>query len=237
MSAESYNKAQMDSGSLTPEMISELGRFWQENHPPLTVDGYIGPSTQASLRLVLDADEDQGRTSWDPFQGPVTRRPANRSEVYEIFGDPGAGVVDRSWVRENIVELHGQNGLPGVPEHLYIPVNRRIEPNFREGLRRACAASPYVIKRFGVFVFRHQRHNPSRPLSYHAWGIAGDVNPDDNRAILFDTTPPEPWSESWMRIWPNGVDRNFVAAMESCGFVWGGRWLKFKDPMHFQFVG
>ena len=51
MSAEDYNKRQMESGQFTDEMIAQLVTAWQKGHE-LDPDGYCGPDTQWSL---LDA--------------------------------------------------------------------------------------------------------------------------------------------------------------------------------------
>ncbi len=237
MSAESYNRREMDAGDLTWEMITKLGRHWQETHG-LKADGYIGPSTQSSLMPPEPPKPPPSDVVWTPWDGPLRSQPRSRTEVYEMFGNPGVGDADQAWVRENIIECHGNTRLPGVPSKWYVKLNKHIEPYAREALRRASISSAYEIERFGGFVFRHQRHDSSQPLSYHSWGICFDVNSSDNGAKSYKAgEAPVPWSAEWMRIWPKGVDEAFVLAMESCGFSWGGRWSTFVDPMHFQFTG
>ena len=63
---------------------------------------------------------------------------------------------------------------------------------------------------------RHQLSDPSRPLSLHAWGLALDINPDENPYGVESTLNPK-----------------LVEIFETYGFEWGGRW-KTPDPMHFQ---
>ena len=174
-----------------------------------------------------------GWPRWDdgPLAGVTIR---NRADMYRVLGNPGAGMADRQWERANIVELHGTNAMPGVPGRWYFKTHRLIEPNMREAFRRVAIACPeYRIERAASYVFRHMRHDPSMPLSDHAWGAAVDVDPALNRAMTFvKGKGPKPWSPAWMKFWPDGMPRGFVAAFKSCGFQWGGDWTGFVDPMH-----
>ncbi len=169
----------------------------------------------------------------EPFEGPVPI-PTSRWEVYETFGDPGPVKLDRRWERRNMVLARN---LPIARGRLYC--HRLAEPFIREALRRASLLLPgYVAAaKVGCFAYRHQRHDPRRPLSYHAWGIAIDVDPASNRArYLRAGKRPEPWSEGWTALWPSGIPELVVRAFESVGFSWGGRWRRFVDPMHFELV-
>lgn len=242
---ENYNQEQINNGNFTIEQITELVRFWQENHE-LTIDGFCGPDTRASIDTLLMpiAAPDE----WDDWQGSIEDQPSSRQEVYGLFGNPGSGSLSKRWYRDNIVELHSNNGnrLPGAPSHQYIHLNKKVEPYVREALRRAQITAPeFVITRIGSFNFRHIRHDKRQPLSMHSWGIALDINPTENRGKVFKRgDAPEPWSPEWMAIWPSSVPEAFVKAMRSCGFAWGGDWdgdglasdHKFIDPMHFEWV-
>ena len=97
-------------------------------------------------------------------------------------------------------------------------------------------------------MLRHIRHDSANPLSLHSWGVAIDIDPARNKArTVLRGRAPVPWSDEWMDAWPSGVDKDFVTAMESVGFTWGGVWGKlggdfaeraarasFLDPMHFE---
>jgi hypothetical protein len=233
--AIAYNKAQMAEGNFTDEMIVALVAAWQAMHE-LLADGFCGPATQASLTTAIDDYYAAPPPKWPPFDGPLAYVPKDRAEVYKVFGDPGSSAVDGAWEKANIVTVRD---LPGVPSKWYFSVNKNVEPYLREGLRRARLASPeYQIVRAASFVFRHMRHDPKMPLSYHSWGIAADFDSDLNFSKTFATgQTPEPWSPEWMKIWPKGLPKPWVEAMESVGFIWGGRWKGYVDGMHFQFVG
>jgi hypothetical protein len=245
MSAESYNEKQLADGNLTWEQITALGKLWQAIHG-LAADGYIGPNTQASIQAAITPPPHVPDADWELWDGPLIRQPKNRTEVYSLFGNPGTGTVNALWKAQNIRELHGVDRLPGVPDKWYVKLHKDVEPYAREGLRRCQISSTYEIARFGGFVFRHIRHDPDRPLSYHSWGIAFDVDADLNFSRRFSKgASPKPWSPEWMAIWPRGVDEEFVNALASCGFRWGGDWdgdrdagdHTYIDPMHFEWVG
>ena len=233
--AIAFNKLEMAAGRFTDEMIAVLVSAWQGTHS-LVADGCCGKATQASISTLIDNRTEAPPAVWPKFDGPLTVNPQNRSEVYKVFGDPGSSSVDGAWYKANIVTVRD---LPGVPSKWYFEVNKQVEPYMREGLRRAKLAVPsYQIDRAASFVFRHERHDPSMPLSYHSWGIAADIDPDLNFSKTFASgKTPAPWSPEWKAIWPKGLAQPFVEAMESVGFQWGGRWRGFVDPMHFQMVG
>jgi hypothetical protein len=121
-----------------------------------------------------------------------------------------------------------------------------VEPYLREGLRRAQLSAPdYHVLRIGGFVFRHIRHDPSRPLSMHALGCAFDIDAKVNYARTFKRgETPEAWSEEYYKIWPRGVPAAWVQAMASVGFTWGNDWdedgstadHRWLDPMHFEWI-
>jgi hypothetical protein len=170
------------------------------------------------------------------FTGPLDRFPVDRTDVYRIFGNPGTGKVDPKWFKANIVEFQGKRAIPGIPPRWYFQCHRLAEPYVREGFRRfRLTGSDYVVERVGGFNFRHQRNDPSRPLSYHSWGIAIDINSSAN-AGWYVKSPPEPWSDEWTAHYPRGVPKELVRAFESVGWKWGGRWSGYCDPQHFELV-
>jgi hypothetical protein len=172
----------------------------------------------------------------ETFDGPLEQLPRTRAEVYRVFGNPGVGKVEPSWERASMVAARN---LPGRwnkgAGKLY--VHRLAEPYVREALRR-CQVLGVVdeLLQVGCWNFRHQRHDAARPLSYHSWGIAVDINSAAN-AGWYVKSPPEPWSPEWLEHYPAGLSYKVVRAFESCGWKWGGRWKSFVDPMHFELTG
>lgn len=79
----------------------------------------------------------------------------------------------------------------------------------------------------GCFVPRHILWNKNKPLSYHSWGIAIDINVKDNGYGVKPTQEPE-----------------LVYLFKKYGFIWGGDWIrtnvdgsdnyKYCDGMHFE---
>lgn len=245
LAAAYYNNG-LSRAKIDGDRLSVLVENWQQNHG-LEPDGKMGPITRQSIDDAIPR-ETLPRT-WTPWDGPESRQPCNRREVYEMFGNPGvSGVMDKRWFRENVIECHPKHGnqFPGVSPRAYIHVHRIVEPYAREALRRAQISRPdYDLDRVGSHNHRHIRHDTSRPLSIHAFAAALDINPHLNRGVTFRRgTAPAAWSDEWMKIWPDGVPRGVVEAFQSCGFAWGSDWDEdgdttdhtYIDPMHFEWV-
>lgn len=79
----------------------------------------------------------------------------------------------------------------------------------------------YITDFGGCFSYRPQRTsiNGSK-LSTHAWGIAIDLNPNEDEQGTAGSMP-----------------QGIIDIFKANGFEWGGIWEgKIKDPMHFQFA-
>lgn len=110
---------------------------------------------------------------------------------------------------------------PWLP-HGRLYVNKLVWPIFSAAME-ACLAigDDYVIKTIGCFSPRAKRVNGD--LSTHSWGIAFDLNADDNPLQIPDGPVVCDIPDTW------------VATLKSCGFTWGGDFGGRKDCMHFQF--
>jgi hypothetical protein len=243
MKKDQYNQKQINLGEFTGVHLTKLTEFWQSEHF-MTVDGKCGPDTLKSILHddvvdgVDDADTNPGISTWPVFHGPLDSIPANRKEVYKVFGDPSNGTkVNKKWEKENIRTFRKAMAIPGVDPHRYVKIHRLAEPYVREAMRRATEVCPdYTINKFACFNYRLMRK--SNRLSYHSWGIAMDINPDENPAIRYKSADdkPIPFSKEWWKIRPDAMPKAFVDAIKSVGFSWGGDWRTFADDMHFELV-
>ncbi len=127
---------------------------------------------------------------------------------------------DPAWVRANIV-------TQTVPILGSVTCNKLMFPQLRgaltelqdEGLAGLINASEYHQHVGNCWQARYVDSDPSRGLSYHAWGIAIDLNRNEN---------PEGGSSH--------QDPRLVQIFESWGFRWGGVFYP-PDPMHFELAG
>jgi len=172
------------------------------------------------------------------WRGPADSYPLTYAESDAQLG---AGREGSAWYHEHVVERHHDSAFAGVPKRWYVKVHRVVEPYAEEGFRRAAERSSYRIERLGSHNYRRIRFRGHGRLSRHAGAMAFDVDPVRNFALDLSDTGldewPQPWSPAWLELWPHGVDREFVLSMASCGFRWGGWYSRWKDPMHFEWVG
>lgn len=204
-------------------------------------DPYAPLDTAPAAAVGFDPTE---VVKFEPWDGPSEDQPAGRDEMYARWGDPGRGQEDEAWSKRNLVYCVNKPGfldpLPGA-EHFtrgsWVRVHKEVEPYLREAMRRADDVCPGYITSIGVHKWRHQRGDVSRPLSDHSWAGAADINSQDNGARNYKRgEAPLPHTPKWWKVWPKGVPQGVVAAFESCGFEWGGRWLTYADPMHFEWT-
>lgn len=165
--------------------------------------------------------------------------PKGRRAAVELYGDPSDG--ERAMGRRMLVA----RALPGRwnkgSGRLYI--HKLAEPHLRAALN-ACAVAGVLceLKTLGCYNRRRIRGRDGGPWSYHASGVAVDLNHATNPARYLETGTPEPFGDAWRMLWPTGLSAELVACWEGAGWTWGGRWgvgesgRVFADPMHFQLV-
>jgi hypothetical protein len=142
--------------------------------------------------------------------------------VKERFGEfaaadaPGGFLrVDPAWTKANIVTAR-------VPYLGTVRCHRLIVPQLRaafdeisrDGLGGTIRRGDFG----GCFFPRYLSQDAGAGISHHSWGIAFDINVNENAF----GKPPQ-------------LDPRVVDVIERWGFTWGGRWLV-PDGMHFEFV-
>jgi hypothetical protein len=132
----------------------------------------------------------------------------------------GSVTENAAWVRDNIVTrsvpILGQVTCNKLMIRQLIGALAEIE---QQGLTGLIDVNEYRLHPGNCYQARFVDSDPSRGLSYHAWGIAIDINRLAN---------PEGGA--------NHQDPRVIAAFEHWGFRWGGLWSP-PDPMHFELAG
>lgn len=88
----------------------------------------------------------------------------------------------------------------------------------------------------GGYYWRGMAANSSK-RSHHSYGVAIDINPNENYMVKNGKTyGGSLWSPS-TNIYSFGPDSVVVKAFQKRGWVWGGNWNSSKDYMHFSYTG
>jgi hypothetical protein len=169
----------------------------------------------------------------------------SRADMIKVFGNPDHRhytddkgkkrvAVSSVWEGQNFT-LVKADYITGYHKKLYM--HKKARPYFQEAMNRANEICPdYKFERIGCFNPRHIRYDFNRPLSDHTWGIAFDINASKNRAITRTALTPKPFEPGWSKV--SDFPEEVIAAFESVGFEWGGRWGTevggFVDSVHFS---
>lgn len=135
--------------------------------------------------------------------------------LYTRYGDPREPGWEHKWVDQ----WHVQQEFPWFPEtHIH------VHKHFRAMLTKAFKQLEYnglhkeIKSCDGCFKVRNTK-NDNSVISLHAWGVALDMNAEDNPHGSFGV-----WSPAFIKV----MRDNDIY----CGQDWGGR----KDPMHFAML-
>jgi hypothetical protein len=160
-----------------------------------------------------------------PSLSPLLEITVNGTQIslepfcYRELGD-GRIEIDPIWIKANIIELDVGMGLPLPPggQVYKIRVHTEAAPAFRKAfeLIKQKRLESFIKTFDGTFVPRHINWNPTKPLSYHSWGIAIDLNAQENPL-------GGPASKENIKLWEE--------AFKPAGFKWLG---PDYDPMHFE---
>lgn len=232
------------------------------------LDGKYGPNTDKAVRAYLDANDIEAAkpskpaagSSWAQWQRIEDPGVHSKDGIDLLDGkvivppgglDPIPSKRDRDRVYGDAASL-GEKGISR-----YLTTIEKLPGRFNKGNGRLPQVHKKVVphiklafelfEKFGVadeiykiwfFNYRHQRHDPNRPLSMHSWGIACDINPRENYAWSPQGTEKEvhPYTEGWRKKYPRGISQTLMLCMKKAGFSWGGNWPSFRDPMHFELL-
>lgn len=143
--------------------------------------------------------------------------------VKETFGEfaarplsDGSIDIERSWTRRNVRARE-------VPILGRVTCHRVLFPQLEEALRdiqrQGLAHLIHPRQYSGCFSARFIGSDPGGRLSHHSWGMAIDINAEENP---FGTK--------------GNMDMRVVDVFEDrWGFTWGGRWIV-PDAMHFEWI-
>ena len=224
--ARRWNLGKVEAGIIDDEALGELvrrGALAVQKEAGLTEDGLAGPKTLDAIedligRVPQGSGSHNGKPTSDPLMIPRRRgiEAFYGSFSYKQHPDtPGAIIIDREWVKKNIVKLELYTGQ-------VVWCHRLIAWHLGELHEKACKETGYIPKKIASWVPRHMRWDKKRKLSYHSWGIAFDVDWHRNGINMSDT--PLQRNPRWVEIFKNA------------GVRWGGDWKRYKDDMHFEFV-
>jgi len=208
------------------------------------VDGIFGPRTERAVLAFqtdkrLSIDGIVGNETWKALFGqslPVAIEsldgPPSYSQCFDIFGDFRLA----GWQEQNLVRCdlspyeadlkHLYFGWMTPEDKAFVHHNwfgflchRLVVPRFHAAFGKLVEKDLHkLLKTFdGCFNPRHMRGSGS--WSTHSWAIAIDVDAPWNR---FGQTSFQ-------------MSEEVAQCFEEEGFIWGGRWHRRPDAMHFQY--
>jgi len=132
----------------------------------------------------------------------------------------GSITEEASWVKASIVTREVPIlGQVTCNRLMFAQLTGALKDLAAQGLANLINVPEYRRNPGNCYQARFVDSDPSRGISYHAWGIAIDINREEN---------PEGGA--------NRQDPRLIAAFQRWGFRWGGVFFP-PDPMHFELAG
>lgn len=148
-------------------------------------------------------------TDWQPAASTVgTSHEMSGTQLAATWGSPGTSQVRVDFLG-HMVQFHS-----GAPASALAAVSAAINARHLN----------YHLDSVGTLSIRGRTSDPS-DLSYHAFGVAIDINPATNPYVASGAPARHDMPAVYVQI--------FLAH----GFTWGGNWSSPKDYMHFEFHG
>tara|TARA_Y100000593_G_scaffold66930_1_gene123127 strand:- start:2615 stop:3334 length:720 start_codon:yes stop_codon:yes gene_type:complete len=229
-----WNLVQIDSGALNGGVLAELvrrGAAVVQDENDMKVDGLAGPNTISEIESQLGINQPQesrplrGRRRSIPDLVPIPTvkglEAVYGSPAYKSHpSKPGALILERDWVKKNIVKVTLHTGQ-------YTYCHRLVADEMKRLYKQACDLTGYTPKKIWAWVARRKLWREDKGPSLHSYGIAFDIDSALNKYGMASGTPVH--ESRWFDIW------------EDSGWSWGGRWGnqetgKGCDPMHFERV-
>lgn len=186
---------------------------------PFLVDAHLRKHTQTTAAAQVE------------WSARLQRSIRYRTEQYGYY----TGFGSRAWnprPLESQLRLAKFKGLSVLLHERVIPALQCVE----QAIERDCGAAPYRPR--SLAGARQTNTYFSGDVSNHVYGIALDIDPDDNPCC----NCLEPWRSNprcrgkksdWQRM---AMPECWVTAFEQYGFYWLGH-DELKDTMHFEFLG
>lgn len=145
----------------------------------------------------------------------------------------GEGGNSKQLKQEDMEPIYGKGG-PAVEPNLVtvdflgkpVQVHKLAAPCLQAVVNDIKKANiNYTIKQIGGYRFAKGQGNVAVEDGYHYYGIAIDINPDQNGFYQGGASHPF------------DIPKQYVDIFHAHGWSWGGNWDSIKDYMHFEFNG
>ncbi len=169
--------------------------------------------------------------------GPAQKGSLSTGQIKEIFGSPGSPTSGctcskpSTWYEENIVTAQFLGKT--------VEIHKKIKHCLENAGKQIQESTDPAVKNFNAYDIQTYCHRYMNILnscksytgsekywSKHGFGIAIDINPNDNPYIR----------KSEKHTGDHTIPDGFAAIMKANGFRWGGDWIN-PDYMHFEWAG
>ena len=118
-----------------------------------------------------------------------------------------------------------------------IQIHKELVKDVQEVFKAAQDAGFKIYSAAG-YSYRPMNNGSSGKLSHHAYGVAVDINPNENYSRRGDTVYSGSFWDVINSEFSIPSDGILVKAFEAKGWKWGGNWSgNYQDYMHFSFTG
>lgn len=195
---------------------------------PGPIDGLLGMKTVEATCKAIVSGQINPNYDLEFLKCELIKRRPNRARMESVAGhleldEKGkqknkTAFADKHLTTVSLSTIDGKKVKVTVNKVMAFPLMLAFAEIEYENLRSPWKA--WLPREIQSWCVRFTSSNPKKKiLSTHSWAMAIDVDVAQNKANTDGNIP----------IW-------VVELMERWGFVWGGRWPNYKDPMHFQYM-